>query len=115
MSGTVYNPPVGHWGELRVGDTDTRTKNFAPDLSQIPDTISSVSGVTITRTDGVQMGATDLQVSAQPGLDSSATQVTLQLNQGVSGVTYDVAITIATVGGRTLTRDTQILVAAAVG
>jgi hypothetical protein len=43
MSGTVYNPPVGHWGELRVGDTDTRTKNFAPDLSQIPDTISSVT------------------------------------------------------------------------
>jgi hypothetical protein len=61
------------------------------------------------------MGASDLAVSAQPGIDSTNTQVTLQLSQGVSGVTYDVAITIATVGGRTLTRDTQILVAAAVG
>lgn len=117
MSGTVYNPPAGHWGALRVGDTDTRTKNFAPDLSQIPDTISSVSSVVITRTDGVQMGATDLQLAAQPGVDSSTTQVTLELSGGIAGVIYDVAITVATVGppSRTITRDTQILVAAAVG
>jgi hypothetical protein len=33
MPGTIYNPPAGHWGELRVGDTDTRTNNFAPNLS----------------------------------------------------------------------------------
>jgi hypothetical protein len=118
MTGTtIYNPPAGDWGALRVGDTDTRTKNFGPDLATIPDTISSVTGTTITRTDGVAMGANDLSVSAQPGIDSTNTQVTLQLSGGVSGVTYDVAITIATVGppSRTITRDTQILVAAAVG
>jgi hypothetical protein len=112
---TIYNPPAGKWGALRFGDTDTRTKNFNPDLSQIPDTIASVSQVVITRTDGQTMGSSDLQVSAQPGIDSTNTQVTLQFSQGLAGVTYDVGITILTVGSRTITRDTQILVSAAVG
>jgi hypothetical protein len=114
-SETIFNPPPGTWGALRYGDTDTRTKNFSPDLSQIPDTISSVSQVIITRIDGQQMGASDLQMTAQPGIDSSNTQVTVELNQGIAGVTYDIAITVLTVGGRTLTRDTVMLCSGSVG
>jgi hypothetical protein len=73
------------------GDIDTRTKNFASDLAQIPDTSSSVSGVTITRTDG---SATDLPLAAQPGVDSTATQVTLEFSGGIAGVIYKVSITV---------------------
>jgi hypothetical protein len=112
---TMFNPPPGQWGALRYGDTDTRTKNFQPDLSQIPDTISSVTNVNITRDDGQTMGSSDLQMTALPGVDSTNTQVTVQLSQGIAGVEYNVEIIIATVGGRTLGRDTTILVSGAVG
>jgi hypothetical protein len=65
----------------------------------------------------VQIGANDLQIAAQPAVDSTATQVTLELTGGVAGVIYNVAITVLTVGPpcRTITRDTQILVAGALG
>lgn len=40
---------------------------------------------------------------------------TLQLSHGIAGVTSDVGMTVLTAGGRTITRDTEILVSAAVG
>lgn len=113
MSGTmVYNPLPGRWGALRAGDTDTRTKQFGPDLIPIQDTIASISSVTITRQDGVTMGGSDLAILQSPALDSAALNVTLWLGGGIAGVTYNVEIVVATAASRTLARDTLILVMA---
>jgi hypothetical protein len=119
MSGSIYGQLTGslEWGALRVGDLDTRSKDFGPDLSQpgTRDTITSVASVTITRLDNVTMGANDLALKATPTVDTAKRVVGLWLGQGVAGVAYNVEICVTTVGGRTICRDTPISVVGELG
>lgn len=120
MSGTPPVDPYGTqtpeentWGTLRAGiDTDTRAKDFAADLTQIPDTIASVASVVVSRQDGAPITSADLSVLGQPVVDPAGLSVTLWLQAGTSEATYVVSVTIVTVGGRRIGRDVLVAVAA---
>ena len=103
MSLTLFPPILRQYSPWRVGDQRPRSGSFATDLGT--DTITGTPTVTITRQDGVTMGAGDLAIIGQPTVDTTKQIVTAVFAQGAPAVVYIVTFAIVTTAGNDWTRD----------
>ncbi len=97
---------------MRAGEVDGRYMDCSPTLLPISDLFTSINTITITvtRCDGVAIGANDLQVntSIAPVLDPTGMIVTFWYNAPIANAGADYILTLTanpTFEGRTFVRD----------
>jgi hypothetical protein len=105
----------GQFDDMRAGDGDSRSRDWSGALRAEGDTVASITGVAIVRSDGETIGGGDLTWRSPAAVDASGLITTIWLSGSLGGVQYLVSITVITAQGRTLTRDAYLTVLGAVG
>lgn len=117
---------------MAVSTVDSRGLDLYPALSPVGDTVASISGIMVKRTDGLPMAAGDLVITpptyASPWISANAAGVpAMAINwwQGVGAlslistdggdVTYAIAVSFVTTANRRLTYTAVQVVSAEVG
>jgi hypothetical protein len=107
-------PYPERFGALRVGDTDSRSRDFTPDFTPLGDTIIAGS-VVISRRDGAPITSQDLTTASPVAIDQTSLVLSVWLTGGIEGVDYFVSFTANTAQGRAITRDAYLQCVSQVG